>query len=276
MAQTKITLLGLYGYFDSLGGDLFTYLNLPEGMDKETFTDTLFLDYGERAVLYPNPELFQRMIGAWSSKWSVELTRIAKTLLDNYEPLYNIDRFEAVTDKTTDKAKETNSGSLSEAGTGSGTLSETLTGSGSLSETLIGSGSVTANNGNTSSMTTENQTSAYNSSTYEPKDKTVQSGSGTETISQTTGSNDSRNQTTGSNDSRSQTTGNQTSLNQITGSEKNNDYSRDFSHTAHFYGNGGVTMSQQMVESEIKLREKYNLYHEACKLFSDDLLLYIY
>ena len=256
MAQAKITLLGMYGYFNSLGDDLFENLVLPAGMEKEVFTDTLFLDYGERAVLYSNPDMMKRMIGAWSSKWSLELSRIAKTLLDNYEPLYNIDRFEAVTDKTTDKAKETNSGSLSEAGTGSGSLSETLT----------GSGSVTANNGNTSSQTIENQTSAYNSSSYEPKDKSVQSGSGTETISQTTGSNDSK----------SQTTGTQTSLNQITGSEKNNDYNRDFSHTAHFYGNGGVTMSQQMVESEIKLRERYNLYHEACKLFSDDLLLYIY
>lgn len=256
MAIPKITLLGMYGYFDSIGDDLFKLLSLPEGMSKETFTDTLFLDYGERAVLYTNPDMFQRMIGAWSAKWSNELTRIAKTLQDDYEPLWNIDRYEAVTDKTTDKAKETNSGSLSEAGTGSGSLSESLT----------GSGSVTANNGNSSSMTTENQTSAYNSSSYEPKDKTTQSGSGTETISQTTGSNDSR----------SQTTGNQTSLNQITGSEKNNDYSRDFSHTAHFYGNGGVTMSQQMAESELSLRERYNLYHEACKLFSDDLLLYIY
>ena len=216
MAQAKISLLGMYGYFNSLGDDLFKYLALPEGMEKETFTDTLFLDYGERAVLYTNPDMLQRMIGAWSSKWSVELSRIAKTLLDDYEPLWNIDRYEDVTDTTADTASEDITGSLS------------------------------ATNGTTNAQTVENTTSAFNSSQYEPDNKSQINGSGSETISQTSGSN------------------------------KDNEFNRDFEHTGHYYGNGGVTMSQQMAESEVKLRERYNLYHEACKLFSDDLLLYIY
>lgn len=216
MAQAKISLLGMYGYFESLGDDLFKYLVLPEGMEKETFTDTLFLDYGERAVLYTNPDMLQRMIGAWSSKWSLELSRIAKTLLEDYEPLWNIDRYEEVTDTTADTASEDITGSLS------------------------------ATNGTTNAQTIENTTSAYNSSQYEPDNKSQVNGSGSETISQTSGSN------------------------------KDNEYNRDFEHSGHYYGNGGVTMSQQMAESEVKLRERYNLYHEACKLFSDDLLLYIY
>lgn len=236
MAQAKITLLGMYGYFDSLGDDLFELLVLPEGMSKETFTDTLFLDYGERAVLYSNPDLFKRMIGAWSSKWSIELSRIAKTLKDDYEPLWNIDRYEQVADKIEDEASERNSATLSETTQNTATLA--------------------ANNGNTSNMTTENTTSAYNSSQYEPDNKTVQNGSGTETIQQTSGNNGT--------------------VSQMSGNNKSNDYSRDFAHTGHYYGNGGVTMSQQLAESEVKLREKYNLYHEACKLFSEDLLLYIY
>lgn len=228
MALAKISLLGMFGYFDAKDEDLFELLNLPEGMSKETFTDTLFLDYGERACLYTNPELFKRMIGAWSGKWSVELSRIAKTLLDDYEPLWNIDRYEAVTDKATEATN------------------------GTLSETEGINGTVSANNGTTNAQTIENTTSAYNSSQYEPDNKSQVNGSGTETISQTSGSNKS--------------------VSQATGSQKANDYS----HTGHFYGNGGVTMSQQMAESEVKLREKYNLYHEACKLFADDLLLYIY
>lgn len=208
MAQAKISLLGMYGYFNSQDDDLFKYLVLPEGMDKETFTDTLFLDYGERAVLYTNPDMLQRMIGTWSSKWSLELARIAKTLLEDYEPLWNIDRYEQVHDVGSEDI----------------------------------SGSLSASNGTTNAQTVENTTSAYNSSAYEPDNKSQVNGSGSETISQSSGS------------------------------EKDN----EFTHEGHYYGNGGVTMSQQMAESEVKLREKYNLYHEACKLFSDDLLLYIY
>lgn len=216
MALAKISLLGMFGYFDAKDEDLFELLSLPEGMSKETFTDTLFLDYGERACLYTNPELFKRMIGAWSGKWSVELSRIAKTLLDDYEPLWNIDRYEEVTDAIADTTNEGISGTL------------------------------TATNGTTNSQTVENTTSAYNSSAYEPDNKSQLNGSGSESISQSSGS------------------------------ERENEYNRDFTHNGHYYGNGGITMSQQMAESEVKLREKYNLYHEACKLFADDLLLYIY
>lgn len=208
MAQAKISLLGMYGYFAEKDDDLFKYLVLPEGMEKETFTDTLFLDYGERAVLYTNPDMMQRLIGAWSSKWSLELARIAKTLLEDYEPLWNIDRYEEVHDVGSEDI----------------------------------SGSLSASNGTTNAQTVENTTSAYNSSAYEPDNKSQVNGSGSETISQSSGS------------------------------EKDN----EFTHNGHYYGNGGITMSQQMAESELKLRERYNLYHEACKLFSDDLLLYIY
>lgn len=215
MALAKISLIGVFGYFEAKNEDLFELLVLPEGMEKNTFTDTLFLDYGERAILYSNPELFKRMIGAWSNKWALELSRIAKTLTDDYEPLWNIDRYEEVDDTIAD------------------TTNEDI------------SGTVTANNGTTNAQTIENTTSAYNASTYEPDNKSVINGSGSETISQSSGS------------------------------ERENEYNRDLEHRGHFYGNGGVTMSQQMAESEVKLRERYNLYHEACKLFADDLLLYI-
>lgn len=276
MAQAKITLLGMFGYFDSLGDDLFKYLNLPEGMSKETFTDTLFLDYGERAVLYTNPSMMQRMIGAWSSKWSLELSRIAKTLLDDYEPLWNIDRYEAVTDSTDDKATESTNGTLAEMEGLKGTLSETEGVHNTLSETEGVTGSVTATNGTTNAQTVENTTSAYNSSQYEPDNKSQVNGSTTESINQSSGSNTSTSQASDSNKTVSQMTGSDKSLSQATTSQKANDYSRDFEHSGHYYGNGGVTSSQALVKEEILLREKYNLYHEACKLFSDDLLLYMY
>lgn len=200
MAQAKITLMGMYGYFEGTEEGLFDFLTLPEGFNTETFTDTLFLDYGERACLYSNPVMMRRMIRTWCSKWALELSRIAKTLTDDYEPLWNIDRYEDVTDETNDTAKET---------------TESATGA-----------------------TTENKTSAYNSSNYEPD--------------------------------------NHSRFDSETADERNNQFARDFTHKGHYYGNGGVTMSQQMAESEVRLRERYNLYHEACKLFADDLLLYIY
>ena len=199
MASVRITLNGFFGLYKNAGEDLFSELVLPAKIERKTFLDTLFLDYGERPVLYTNPDVFRAMVGTWSSKWALELERIADTLTDDYEPLWNIDRFEAVTDKTEDAASESVSSSTS--------------------------------------ATSENQTSAYNSSNYEPDNKNILSSS--------------------------------------TGDAKMNDFSRDYSHTGHYYGNGGVTSSQALVREEMTLREKYNMYHEACKLFADDLLLYL-
>ena len=99
MSTVRISLLGFYALYDNDDSDLFEYLSLPEGYDKETFKDVLFLDYGDKPVLYTNPDMFKRMIGAWSAKWSVELARLYKTLTDDYEPLWNIDRNEDVHDK---------------------------------------------------------------------------------------------------------------------------------------------------------------------------------
>lgn len=216
MATAKMTLLGMYGYFHSIDDDLFKNLRLPEGMELETFRDTLFLDYGERAVLYTNPDLMQSMIGAWSNKWALELSRIAKTLLEDYEPLWNIDRYEDVDDATRDTASESIDGT------------------------------VNSTTGTTNNQTIENKTSAYNSSEYQPDNHTTINGSGSETLGQTSGQ------------------------------DKENEYARDFAHRGHYYGNGGVTSSQSLAIEETELREKYNLYHEACKLFADDLLLYMY
>lgn len=208
MSTVRISLLGFYGLYQPQGIDLFEFLTLPEGYDKETFINTLFLDYGDKGVLYTNPDMFRRMMGAWSSKWAVELARLYKTLTDDYEPLWNIDRYEKVQDKENENA----------------------------------SGRTTATSSETDANTTENTVSAYNSSSYEPHDKSQYNGTIGQTASGT--SADERH--------------------------------KGLSHDGHYYGNGGVTMSQQMAEAEIKLREKYNLYHEACKLFSQDLLLYIY
>lgn len=199
MASVRITLNGFFGLYKNAGEDLFSELVLPSKIDRKTFLDTLFLDYGERPVLYTDPIVFRAMVGAWSSKWSLELSRIADTLTEDYEPLWNIDRYEKVTDKTEDEASETAESSTS--------------------------------------ATSENQTSAYNSSNYEPDNKNILSSS--------------------------------------TGDSKSNDFSRDYIHDGHYYGNGGVTSSQSLVHEEMELRENINLYHEACKLFADDLLLYL-
>lgn len=51
---------------------------------------------------------------------------------------------------------------------------------------------------------------------------------------------------------------------------------REKTHTAHLFGNIGVTTSQKMAMDEVDLRVSYNMYSVAATLFADDLLLMLY
>ena len=92
----------------------------------------------------------------------------------------------------------------------------------------------------------ENTISADNSSTYQPDNK----------------STDSRTDT-GSATVDGSTTG-------------NNDYTDKLIHNAHLYGNIGVTTSQQMLESEIVLREKFGIYDIIAASFAEEFCIMIY
>lgn len=95
-------------------------------------------------------------------------------------------------------------------------------------------------------MTVERKTSAYDSNSYEPNSRDASD-------------IDSTDHTEG--EAHSEETGNK---------------DRTYTHAAHIYGNIGVTTNVDMWSQEVDARMSYNLYSRACRLFADDLLLYIY
>ena len=104
------------------------------------------------------------------------------------------------------------------------------------------------------SATTENQTSAYNSNSYQPESKTIVNG-GKDTTT---------------------TSGNVQDLTESANSTTDDKEDRELKHTAHLYGNIGVTTSAAMVSEVVQQRFKYNLYGTAARLFANELLIGIY
>lgn len=104
------------------------------------------------------------------------------------------------------------------------------------------------------SATTENQTSAYNSSSYQPESKTITNG-GKDTTT---------------------TNGKVQDLTESANSTTDDKEDRELKHTAHLYGNIGVTTSAAMVSEVVQQRFKYNLYGTAARLFANELLIGIY
>lgn len=139
----RLTLIGLYKYSSSL----FENLILPEGINAETFIDTLLMEYGECPLCSPDYDYMVLAIGAWSRKNYDNIEKIKIALTSEYNPLHNYDRTETWTEnETTENNYSLDRTRKSETG---------------------------------SDETTENTVSAYNETTYQPDTKTTVNASGT-------------------------------------------------------------------------------------------------
>ena len=229
MATAKITLASFYTWFDTavVKDDLFKNLELPEGIDKDTLVGNILMRGGELEVMYSDPNFFQSLIGIWSKKWYRTFDKWVKALAIEYSPLENYDRMEEWQDTRNNHGSETTSGTLGR------TTSDSLSRSGS--------------DGNT----TTTSVSAYDSSSYQPSNQVVSSG--------TNGFTD-----TGSG-----------SVNDTTSGSTTTSFGEGAHHTGRVHGNIGVTTSMELLESELKISE-WNLYEHITDLFLSEFVIPIY
>ena len=99
MSEAKITIIGFHKYMQTVNDDLFKYLNLPDGIDKQDVVDNIMFRGGEFEVLYSDPYFMQDSIKVWSNKWYRTFDKWRKALDIEYDPLDNYNRFEDWTDK---------------------------------------------------------------------------------------------------------------------------------------------------------------------------------
>lgn len=177
MAESKLTLIGLYNYDDTL----FDSLSLPSGIDKTLAINCILHDGGEFEVVYSDIEFLKSMIGVVSSKWNRTFSKWYEALQLEYNPIYNFDRFEEWTDSGTD----TGTVKTDTTGTESGKDSTTTTSSETSSSNGQTDTLVNAYNNNTlvqdgRSTSTQSATSSGNGSTS-GTDSRDTSSNGTET-----------------------------------------------------------------------------------------------
>lgn len=98
LSSAKITTIGFYNFLNREGDDLFKFLSLPDGIDKETLIDNILLRGGEFEVIYSDPFFYQKAIGSWSKKWERTIRKWIEGLAIEFAPLENYDRMEEWTD----------------------------------------------------------------------------------------------------------------------------------------------------------------------------------
>lgn len=239
MSSSKITLIGFHRYFEASDRDLWEYLSVPEGIDKETLVANIMMRGSEFECYYGDPEFMHDAMKIWSRKWYWTFDKWLKAINIEYDPLYNYDRHEEWTDDSTGAHNET----------------ENRTENKEVSDILDSTQSSTGSD--KIETKTENKVSAFDSSSYQPKDLT-ESESESSTKADTTGK-----------DSRAIT--DETGIDRTTDGTD----SRNNIHKGHLYGNIGVTTSQQMLQSEIEVA-MFNLYDNITDVFLREFTIPIY
>ena len=264
MSLAKITLFGMYRWMQQSEDDLFSELDVPDGIDASGLVQTILSKGAEFEVLYGDPEFMKSMIGVWSNRWYPTFDRWYKALTIEYNPLENYDRMEEWSDagsknKTGKATTESNS-----ASTNTISNNETQTDNGQSS---------TADSSYTKAehdSTNEHQVSAYDSSTYQPENKDILSGDDTVTNSSSATQNTTKNDRT--------IDGNTTAINSSAVHSSNDNTENEQQASAHrgrIHGNIGTLTSQTMLQSELDIA-RFNLYDEMADLFLQEFCVYTY
>lgn len=231
MSTMKVTLIGLHQYLRNLDDDLFKNLVLPEDVDKEVLTNNILLRGGEFEVMYADPYFMQDAIGLWARKWQRTFEKWSTALAIEYNPLENYDRKEDWTD-TGNRGVKTS---------GRKDSGNTRTFNNQDKRTLD------------TNETTERQVSAYDSSTYQPSEKTSTDNTGTDTVDYSGTVKDEYGEG-------------------VSGSETEN--KKDV-HDGRIHGNIGTMTTQMMLSEELQIAE-WNLYEHITDLFLSEFIIPIY
>ena len=302
--MARLTLWGIYQYDNTL----FDGIVLPNGINKDNLVSDIMRNSGDLYPYHQVPEYLKRNINFWFARRLFDFERMYDALRVEYSPIENYDRIEDIKREYKDSGTDTETLTL-----GSST---TLTHTGTDTDTMQGGGStekgVSAYNENgytnrEKDTETQNSTNTkqYNStetntgSGSDEKEQTYNStvtntGSGSDekkqtydsTVTNTGSGSDEKTQTydstitnTGRDSDEKTQTYDSTVTNTGSGSDKTQtDYGKQRKETENtrVHGNIGVTTSQQMIESEMSLRAKYDIYKIISREFEREFLVQIY
>ena len=231
-----------------------------ENFDKETLLAGLIVKGGQFGCLYQDPDYFYMMCSYFWKRWESVFTDWFKTIALEYNPIENYNRVEkskttpGVTDTITNSGKDTEEHSGTDTTTPSGTTT------------------VTEEFAPNIKQVNETEVSAYDSSSYSPKEKTtttptaISGGNTKDTTTNTTSYTDAK--TEFEHGEQIDTTHGHVITNTKSGFDQ---------FESQISGNIGVTTSQQMLISQMELQRDWgNVYDHISDIFIKEMLITIW
>lgn len=236
---TRLSIVGLYNFNDHI----FDMMRYPSGftpIDKDTVIGNILSECAELELLFPDYDYMRDMIGLWSRLNLPTWERIYQASILTYNPIENYNRIEIET--ITNDQTDTHSGDDITRQTGTDTNRFSSSGS----------------EANTGTDTSTNKITAYDSSSLYDHDKSMLE-HGHKKTDENTGSS-------AISYGKSETLSHGEEIKREGTTSRNN----------HTSGNIGVTTSQQMLEQEIELSAKLNLFPIICDSFKERFCLLVY
>ena len=266
--MARITLWGFYQYDKTL----FDNIILPDGIDKDNLVADIMRNSGDLYPYHQIPEYLKRNITFWFSRRLFDFDRMYKALRMEYSPIDNYNRIEDIKREYKDSGSDTETLTLGSSTTSKHSGSDTET-------TTLGSSTTSSHTGTDTENTqgggsNEKGVSAYNEDGYtnREKDTETHNSNNTQTFNSTVTN-------TGSGSDTQEQRFDSTITNTGSGSDMTQtDYGKQHTETenTHIHGNIGVTTTQEMIESEMSLRAKYDIYKIISREFEREFLVQIY
>lgn len=278
-----LSIRGLYQADETLFSEMSVCSEMTNE-DKQTIIDNILMEYAELEVLYPDPVFMKHAIGAWSWKEVPTWDRIYAAAMADYNPIENYNR--------TETSSETANGTHSEQSSGSETHSGTDTETNSGTDTTSHSGTESSNTSNTTSHTGNTTDANSGADTLTTNRAAFDSSSlvttGTDTTQHGLTLTKTFNETTADQGHASITHGEKIdtkyghTLAMKHGESINNSGNRSgtdkntVTRSSHIAGNIGVTTSQQMLEQELLVAPKLNVYNYIMESFKNRFCLEVW
>lgn len=255
-----LTVMGLYNFDNTLLNSLV----YPGGVDGDKLKNAILLETAELEVVYPDPRFFKTAINLWSNIRLDTWNRIYYASQLEYNPIENYDRYETETSGNTRQHSGVDSTSESIQGSSvtDGENTRTISNKNTTSNSNQGSGS--------DSQTTTNEITAFDSNTLVTHDRSATTGQNSSTLTQS--GTETQNGTETLEDDTT-VTNTESKTGSFTHGEKIADSA---SRESHIHGNIGVTTSQQMLQSELEISEKLNIYDYIVQEFKRRFCILVY
>ena len=75
----------------TINENIFNAFSTIENIESDVLIDTIMMNYGDRAAIYPDADLMEHAVQIWVKRWTKNIERLWRVYVVEYNPIWNKD-----------------------------------------------------------------------------------------------------------------------------------------------------------------------------------------